>query len=105
MYACMVLLFFIQGGWCPLLIAVNDNDLDIIDLVLRSGRANINISNNDGKTALILAIENQNIEIINALLGEKAGVEALQPWEPANIEAQDVSFIGLLFAYYYCMRP
>ena len=68
MYACMVLLFFIQSGWCPLLIAVNavndDNALHIIDLILRSGRANINISNNDGKTALILAVENQNIEII-----------------------------------------
>ena len=75
----MVLLFFIQSSWCPLLIAVNDNNLHIIDLILRSGRANISISNNDGKTALILAVENQNIEIINALLGEKASVEALQP--------------------------
>lgn len=78
-------IYFLQScGLCPLLIAVKGNDFPIVNLFLNNNRVKINISNDVGETALILAVKNGNTEIVNALL---------QKQELANdyVEAQDVS--------------
>ena len=66
------------------MIAIRGNDFPIVNLFLNNNRVKINISNDVGETALILAVKNGNTEIVNALL---------QKQELANdyVEAQDVS--------------
>ena len=57
---------------CPILIAAEKNDVDMFKLCLRKStlELNLNISNEDGKTALILAIERNNVDILDVLLHE-----------------------------------
>ncbi len=73
-------------GMCPLLIAADKNDADIFELCLGSPLAdyNLGITNNAGKTALILAVERNNIKILEILLHKEYIQESV-------IEHQDVS--------------
>ena len=61
-------LSFQIGGVCPLLVATERNNLPIVQLCIESSRANLNITDNNGKTALILAAERGYVEIVKALL-------------------------------------
>ena len=64
----------------PLQAAVNRNDLRCFELCRR--RDILNVRNREGKTALILAAEQGNAEIISALLKEDT--------KDLEIDAQDV---------------
>ena len=53
---------------CPLLIASEKKYLAIVQLCIESHRANLEATDHSGKTALILAAERGNAEIVKALL-------------------------------------
>lgn len=82
-YCCMSeRVFCLQvHGMSLLLIAAEKSDLGICRLCISSGRSDINITNNKGKTALILAAERGNLDIVGAILERD---------EVVITEAQDV---------------
>lgn len=53
---------------CPLLVAINKNNVPLAKLCMKYPKCDLNIANYYGKTPLLLAIENGNIEILSALL-------------------------------------
>ena len=69
---------------CPLLIAIVQGNLPIAKLCIQCAKADLNIANSEGKTALILAIEREDTAILDALLCKDA-VEKL------NIDHRDVN--------------
>ena len=75
----------------PLQAAVNRNDLKCFELLCRyRDIPNIlNVRNREGKTALILAAEQGNAEMISALLKEDT--------KDLDIDAQDVCIFLVVF--------
>lgn len=53
---------------CPLLIATENDDLALIGLCIKHPAVDLNIKNRDGKTALNLAAEGNDFEIVKILL-------------------------------------
>ena len=53
---------------CPLLIAAERGDVAIAEMCRHSPRADLNVANKDGKTALMLAVERGDISMLNTLL-------------------------------------
>ena len=70
---------------CPLLIAIDQGNPPVVRMSLcaQSPQADLNVANWEGKTALILAIEKGDVEILDALLD--VNLESL------NIYHKDVS--------------
>jgi ankyrin repeat protein len=64
-------------GYTPLSYAVFIQDLDLIKTLIKEFKANINAKNGFGNTALHLAIDTRNIEIINLLLSLGGDLNAL----------------------------
>lgn len=79
---------------CPLLIATARGDLHVVEMCTQSPQVDLNIANNEGKTALILAIENGNTDVLDALLCED--VERMS----INIDHRDVSLNKFYIAQY-----
>lgn len=52
----------------PLIRYAKQNDLENVQLLLQSPTTNVNVTNNQGKTALDVAVENQNTEMVRILL-------------------------------------
>ena len=77
----------------PLLVATERNNLPIVNQCIKY-QADLNVANNNGKTALILAAERGNVEIVRALLQKDLE-------EPASLEAQDVSCSLLVLVLCY----
>lgn len=71
----------------PLLAAVESNDICLF-MLCKDHHANLNARNKDGKTALIIAAERGNEDLVSLLLTE--GEQVIE------VEAQDVS------NYYQC---
>ena len=53
---------------CPLLIAIAPANLPVVKLCVLSPQVDLNVANWEGKTALILAIERGDAEILDVLL-------------------------------------
>ena len=53
---------------CPLLIAIAQGNLPVVRLCVLSSQVDLNVANREGKTALILAIERGDAEILDVLL-------------------------------------
>lgn len=81
---------------CPLLIATAQSNLPIVRLCVQRPLVNLNITNIDGKTALFLAIEKGDTEILDTLLSEDV-VERL------TIDQRDVNRISILTMICYCL--
>ena len=67
---------------CPLLVAAERNDVRTCRLCIASSRCDVNIRNRNGKTALMLAAERGNEEVVSTILE--------QDTEEVIMEAQDV---------------
>lgn len=71
---------------CPLLIGAERNDINLVKLCLTSPITELDIANEEGKTALIFAVENNNFELVKFLLREEF-------MGRINVEHQEVSHI------------
>jgi ankyrin repeat protein len=60
-----------QGGWVPLHAAAQNGDRDMVDLLLAHG-ADVEIANDAGKTAAMVAREKRHSEIAAFLERQKA---------------------------------
>lgn len=69
---------------CPILIGAERRDVTLVKLCLSSPLVELGIANNEGKTALILAVENSNVDMLNLLLREEF-------MDRVKAEHQDVS--------------
>ena len=56
---------------CPLLIGVEENNIHLVNHCLGCPLTDINVANNEGKTALILAVEIGNIGMLKLLLDKE----------------------------------
>ena len=63
-----------KGGWTPLLLAVSNNHLDLVDEMIRELGADPNLPNEDGKTPIYIAARNGYSGIIKVLLKNGADV-------------------------------
>ena len=63
----------LTGGWTILHVAAslnrNVNRMEYVDLILKSGRVDVDAKTNDGKTALMIANERGDVELVHSLLG------------------------------------
>ena len=69
---------FLNGGWSALMMSVTEGLNKIVDILLTKG-AHVNEINNDGKTALMIAVgsfSDANIKTVQALLDSGAHVNA-----------------------------
>ena len=55
------------------MIASSKENIDVVDLLVNKG-ANLDITNKEGMTALMIACENANIEIISFLVNCEADI-------------------------------
>ena len=69
---------------CPLLIGVHNCDVNMVKLCLMCPQTKVDTANKEGKSALILAMERENVEILKLLLSEDF-------IERFDIDHQDVS--------------
>ena len=53
---------------CPLLIAAEQGNMAIAKMCRHSPRADLNVANKDDKTALMLAVERGDTDMLNTLL-------------------------------------
>jgi hypothetical protein len=60
------------GGNTPIMYAIIHDRNDILDEILKRPNLNLNIKNDEGKTALILAVEKKNLEAVKKLIAAKA---------------------------------
>ena len=72
------------------MIPVDKGDTALTDMLLQDPRTDLNAVSHEGKTALILAIENNKPEITNQFLHENL-VERIEP----SINHQDVSEVEI----------
>jgi len=63
-----------NDDYSSLMYSVKNNQPELTKILIDAG-ANINLKNRHGKSALLLAIENENITIINMLIGAGATVD------------------------------
>ena len=64
-----------SGGFTPLMVAAKYGHSQIIDTLIRVGRANINLANNEGNTALMVAVTSRQANSVRALLTHNANIQ------------------------------
>jgi ankyrin repeat protein len=76
------------GSFTPLLIAVQENEREIVELLLGAG-ANVNAKNKDGQTSLIMAASKGHIKIAEILIanGAKVNIKNNNGWTALMIAA------------------
>ena len=62
----------LTGGWTILHVAafgrsIYTHRMDYVDLLLKSGRVDVDAKTNDGKTALMIATERGDVELVKRL--------------------------------------
>lgn len=73
-----------NDGLCPILIGAKRNDADLVKLICSSALTKMDIVDKESKTALILAAEKGNVDVVRVLLQEEF-------MERINVEHHDVS--------------
>lgn len=66
-----------DSGWTPLLVAVKNGNVAVVQLLLQSG-ADVNWTNTKGQSALLFAVHNVDSEVVELLLRFKAKVDQAQ---------------------------
>ena len=65
---CIIDTYLKVCGTCPLLIAAEQGNMAIAKMCRHSPRADLNVANKDDKTALMLAVEKGDTNILSTLL-------------------------------------
>ena len=75
-----------------LLWAFGTSHIDIIDLLIKSG-ANVNVSNNNGVTALTISAKSGQAEIVKYLIAQHADFNATLKWASEHNSFEQVQKI------------
>ncbi|MFA6263492.1 MAG: ankyrin repeat domain-containing protein [Candidatus Babeliales bacterium] len=74
-----------EGGWTPLMLAVANGNIEIVNQLLRTGKADIDAKNSNGFDALLLANPSDHTDIIKLLINAGANVERPRKGIPISL--------------------
>ncbi len=77
-----------SAGYSALMIAISDNQKEIVDLLLSKG-VNLNLTSDEGDTALMIAVENEHDDIVWSLLSYGADLT------PTNKKGKNATGLAL----------